>query len=125
MTITENKKLFRLIPQVMVLFVIGILLTGIITHITESTLTGISVTQQTESRTSEMAEEAVMAIMPGTAYFFSNLPILSVPNSMGAAWLLDILISLVLLFRFSDNLYFKDERTKFRDRGGLSTITIA
>ena len=62
MTITENKKLFRLIPQVMVLFVIGILLTGIITHITESVLTGVSVTQQTESRTSEMAEEAVMAI---------------------------------------------------------------
>ena len=49
-------------PQVMVLFVIGILLTGIITHITESVLTGVSVTQQTESRTSEMAEEAVMAI---------------------------------------------------------------
>lgn len=62
MTVTENKKLFRLIPQVMILFVIGIILTGIITHITESALSGVSVTQQTESHTSEMAEEAVIAI---------------------------------------------------------------
>ena len=62
MTITENEKRFRLMPQVMILFVIGIILTGIITYITENVLTDVSVTQQTESRTSEMAEEAVMAI---------------------------------------------------------------
>ena len=62
MTITENEKRFRLIPQVMILFVIGIIMTGIITYITENVLTDVSVTQQTESRTSEMAEEAVMAI---------------------------------------------------------------
>ena len=62
MTITENEKRFRLMPQVMILFVIGIMLTGIITYITENVLTDVSVTQQTESRTSEMAEEAVMAI---------------------------------------------------------------
>ena len=62
MTITENEKRFRLMPQVMILFVIGIMLTGIITYITEKVLTDVSVTQQTESRTSEMAEEAVMAI---------------------------------------------------------------
>ena len=35
-------------------------------------------------------EEAVMAIMPGTAYFLRSLPILSVPNSVGARWLLFI-----------------------------------
>ena len=62
MTNTENEKRFRLMPQVMILFVIGIMLTGIITYITEKVLTDVSVTQQTESRTSEMAEEAVMAI---------------------------------------------------------------
>ena len=62
MTTIDSKKRFRLIHEVMILFVIGIIVTGIITYITETSLTSDSVKEQTEVRTSEMAEEAVMAI---------------------------------------------------------------
>ena len=62
MTITKNKKRLRLIPQVMILFAIGIVITGIITFITESSLSDKSIREQTEARTREMATEAAAAV---------------------------------------------------------------
>jgi len=58
----ESNRGSRLIYEVTILFVIGIILTGIITYITESSLSDTSVRQQTEARTSELGEEAVNAI---------------------------------------------------------------
>ena len=62
MSTVEDKKRSRLLYEVMILFAIGILVTGVITYVTESSLSDTSVTEQAEARTSEMAEEAVTAI---------------------------------------------------------------
>ncbi|MBO7363815.1 MAG: SpoIIE family protein phosphatase [Lachnospiraceae bacterium] len=58
----EKKRKFRLIPQVLILFAIAILVTGIITFVTEHTISEQTIRGQIEAFASEIAEEAVTAV---------------------------------------------------------------
>lgn len=68
MSNTNEKKIFRLIPQVMILFAFGILVTGIITFFTQRSLSDSAIRKQTEARASEIAEEAATSIREYPAY---------------------------------------------------------
>ena len=68
MSNTNEKKSFRLIPQVMILFAFGILVTGIITFFTQRSLSDSTIRQQTETRASEIAEEAATSVREYPAY---------------------------------------------------------
>ncbi|MBP5207589.1 MAG: SpoIIE family protein phosphatase [Clostridia bacterium] len=62
MSATKEKKRFRLIPQVMILFAIGILVTGVITYFTQRSLSDAAIRQQTEARASEIGKEVAASI---------------------------------------------------------------
>ena len=68
MSNTNEKKSFRLIPQVMILFAFGILVTGIITFFTQRSLSDSEIRKQTETRASEIAEEAATSVREYPAY---------------------------------------------------------
>lgn len=62
MTGKENEDRYKLLPQVMILFMIGVIITGIITYVTESALSDASVTEQIEVQASKMAKDTEEAI---------------------------------------------------------------
>ena len=64
----NEKRKFRLIPQVMLLFVFAVVVTGVITFLVQNTISNSSIREQTESRASEIAEEAATAIREYPAY---------------------------------------------------------
>ncbi len=64
----EKKRKVGLIEQVAVLFLVGILSTGLITYVCEKRLSGDSVTEQTEIRAGELAGEVRQAVMEYPAY---------------------------------------------------------
>ena len=64
----NEKKKFRLIPQVMLLFAISVLVTGVITFFVQSSISNTAIRHQTESRASEIAEETATAIREYPAY---------------------------------------------------------
>ena len=49
-------KKFKLIPQVMLLFALSVLVTGIVTFITQRSLSDSAIRQQTEALASQVAE---------------------------------------------------------------------
>ena len=55
-------KKFKLIPQVMLLFALSVLVTGIVTFITQRSLSDSAIRQQTEALASQVAEEVTMAV---------------------------------------------------------------
>ena len=64
----KEKKIFRLIPQVIILFAFAVLVTGVITFLVQSSISNSAIRQQTESRASEIAQETVTAIREYPAY---------------------------------------------------------
>ena len=64
----QEKKKISIIVQVAILFLIGILTTGIISYATEQSLTNKSDKKQTEFHAEEIAEEAKRAVMEYPAY---------------------------------------------------------
>ena len=58
----KPKKRFRLIPQVVVLFLISILVTGVITYLTQRRLSDDNIVQQTETLAASISAETVSAI---------------------------------------------------------------
>ncbi|MBR5738670.1 MAG: hypothetical protein IKY02_01630, partial [Lachnospiraceae bacterium] len=55
-------KSFKLIPQVFFLFALSVLVTGIVTFITQSSLSDSAIRQQTETLASEISEEVTSAV---------------------------------------------------------------
>ncbi len=68
MSTAKEKKSLRLIPQVMILFLFGIIVTGIITYFTQRSLSDASIRQQTEARASEIGSEVASSIREYPAY---------------------------------------------------------
>ncbi len=68
MSTTKEKKISRLIPQVMILFAIGIIVTGIITFFTQRSLSDSAIRQQTEARASEIGKLVKASIREYPAY---------------------------------------------------------
>jgi len=62
MRITNGKKKFKLIPQVLLLFALSVLVTGIVTFLTQRSLSDSAIRQQTEALASQVAEEVHAAI---------------------------------------------------------------
>ena len=62
MRVTNGKTRFRLIPQVMLLFALGILVTGIITYFTQRSLSDSAIQEQIEALAQEIAGEAAASI---------------------------------------------------------------
>ena len=62
MRITNGKKKFKLIPQVLLLFALSVLVTGIVTFLTQRSLSDSAIRQQTEALASQVAEEVNAAI---------------------------------------------------------------
>ncbi len=63
-----EKKKFRLIPQVIILFAAAVLVTGAITFFVQSSISNSAIRRQTESRASEIAQETATAIREYPAY---------------------------------------------------------
>lgn len=68
MRVTNGKTRFRLIPQVMLLFALGILVTGIITYFTQRSLSDSAIQEQVETLANKVAEEAAASIHEYPAY---------------------------------------------------------
>ena len=64
----SQKKRGGVIVQVAVLFILGVLVTGLLTWFTEQSLSGESVKRQTELRTSQIADEVTRSIQEYPAY---------------------------------------------------------
>ena len=68
MRVTNGKTQFRLIPQVLLLFALGILVTGIITYFTQRSLSDSAIQEQVETLANKVAEEAAASIHAYPAY---------------------------------------------------------
>ena len=68
MRVTNGKTRFRLIPQVMLLFALGSLVTGIITYFTQRSLSDSAIQEQVETLANKVAEEAAASIHEYPAY---------------------------------------------------------
>ena len=59
---------FRLIPQVMLLFAVGVLLTGVITYLTQRNISNESIRQEVEQIARELSDEVTLSIKEYPAY---------------------------------------------------------
>ena len=68
MTMAKEKKKFKLIPQVILLFAIGILATGLTTWLTQRSLSDSAIQEQIEVLAQEISQETAAAIQEYPAY---------------------------------------------------------